>query len=1264
MLVPMASAAVTGPTGVSVAKGTGLADGGPWTETYTAATGVLVFTAAPHADVLALTNYTDNYHFTLTKSGGAAVLNMDYSAFTPGTSTGWSHSLTYMTAESAPSDPGLTINYVPKVATTFSVTGSNVTSTPALTSDPWLSGGGFKFTATPTGDVTVANLAKYNYKWKITVTKDGSTAVTAGVTVTGATETSSGSGIFTVDVASADLPSKTFNVGLTYASLAPATVTALSIKVEIEETPISVTLTPVEASGTATTAASGKLGIAAETAYTGGAVEGVYVFKASPYSGDEKASEIADPKELGFTLKHNGSTDIPFTLIESGTTASGVTIEYSHDNEVSTGVYTVIVKGLDKQTISGLIPPVVLTVTHTTKPAVTLAKAAYTPPELNKVASVPGAGYATRGTDTVEVTTTAGFATGYEWYFTDKNTPTTIYGANTTPKVVGTYSGATSTVAVSGVTEAAEIDVAYVETPTATADTVKLAANLAGGSGVQSVTTPTRTAGTFKFTFKATIKDEYATGGTFKVYPFTGATEETTALIERTDYTVDLTDGDRGYVVTILKASPGANKYAVKYTGDKLVKTTKFVVGASSTNTATNHPIKISTTGGDIVDGKFTFWVTPTVPRVLEEADELVLASGTVTTPSDYLNTSILTAEGEPLTGATYYISQPNEAGVDTFIVSNISDEDTIKVVVKYDAPDLSFTYGVPGDQGLITLNPSGESFIATLNKGLDTTSFDVKLSSTAVNHPGGGKFSYVFTGAGGAVIDYPTATITLKKLTDNDSIYTVAVAGLRYTGTKIEVAYDTIPAKVVTPPAADVIGDKLQGSEAQAVAVAKASDEGEIVAYTVATTDFDATAPELDAYQQKGAIVPGQKLSTTLTVDNDPEFINNEKKTIVLTFSGPLSILPPLTVENVWITTPKFKVVYVFDSSTATRSRSVSTKAVADTWAEYDAVNEILYVHLVDIDIEQVGGEPSYAQLAIKSDDGKVGPVVGSSDWAVTLYDSPIYLIPDNGVPGTNYAGYFTLDGTYPTDGQMKYKVGNDADWKSFYNTITNQEIERLANGELLYFAYAMANIPNEKLDGTNPVVVNGVGKYVFIYKPKTYATTGDNPVVVPRPYAIVAANTNIVKLNFSRTAGTTTTGEFTFKVTPDEVLTNGEFDFTFTKNGTDVSPKPEAVKTPPDIDGAVSVTITNIKVSDILITVIYKQGVGVTEVSTGKVWSYGKTLFISSNKAGTAKIYSITGQLVKIVNVNTGITITELPTGIYLVNTPNNEITKIVVN
>jgi hypothetical protein len=83
---------------------------------------------------------------------------------------------------------------------------------------------------------------------------------------------------------------------------------------------------------------------------------------------------------------------------------------------------------------------------------------------------------------------------------------------------------------------------------------------------------------------------------------------------------------------------------------------------------------------------------------------------------------------------------------------------------------------------------------------------------------------------------------------------------------------------------------------------------------------------------------------------------------------------------------------------------------------------------------------------------------------------------------------------------------------------------------------------------------------------------------------------------------------------------------------------------------------------VSDIVITVEYRQGVAVEKVATSKVWSYGNTLFISANNTGVAKIYNLTGQLVKTVNVNTGITITELHKGLYVV-TLNNVNTKVTV-
>jgi hypothetical protein len=755
-------------------------------------------------------------------------------------------------------------------------------------------------------------------------------------------------------------------------------------------------------------------------------------------------------------------------------------------------------------------------------------------------------------------------------------------------------------------------------------------------------------------------------------------------------YTAGTYNATTGYPITVGGINDATARVTVAYVGVgapfKVEEAKAADIGGDID--AASHPIDIITKEGNIEDGKFYVLVKPTVPRrknALGTGSDGTYTWALSTTDKDSNGDLITTLTGIVVTVSTF--TDENEQ--DTIYVSNVIYSN-LTVKVQYQAPPLSVTLVErTGTDDLISeIVPNTSTTAVSLTDGTGVfkhtpvsdivEGFTVKLIEQAANHSGGGKFSFVATAGGKVLVGLKYGTPTLKQepapAAANTDTYTITVEGLKYTGTEITVAYDTLPAKVVTPPTVDIVGDKLLGSETQAVAVAKASDEGEIVAYKNDDTWLGVTDEQKDAFVQKGTIIPGEKLATTLTIE--PSEVSNSPRYVQLTFTGPLSIIPPLKVKDVWITSTKFKVVYVFESST---NSGLRTRAETDTWAEFDAVNEILYVHLVDMDVAVLGDAPSYAQLApitVVNDAEKVGATIGQSEWAVTLYEHPINLIPDNGVPGTNYPGYFTLGGTYPTDGQLRYKIEGDAAWKPFYTSITNQEIERLANGELLFFAYANYQFVTDKdLDGelTEAYVkakeqgldgANGVGAYIYIYKPKTYATTGENPVVVPRPYSIVAATTNTVALGFSRTAGTTTTGEFTFKVTPAQVLPNGEFDFTFTKNNVEVSPKPVAVPSPPDIDGAVSVTITNIKVSDILITVIYKQGVGVTEVSTSKVWSYGKTVFISSNKAGVAKIYSITGQLVKTVNVNTGVTITELPTGIYLVNTADGKISKIVVN
>jgi hypothetical protein len=1308
-------AAETGyPTGVTVTaatgegvieiKGTGESDAIVVTTTNLNSNGTVTFTATPTTSGIA--DYNEgNYEFRFALD--ALPTDAEY---TPGTSSNsWLHTIVF-TDDNEAEAVSLTISYVRKVTIATLPASDGTDGVASVTAAVGSAGAGnvgkFTFTATPT-TITAENFAKYKYVWKYTIA-----ATKASVAV----EDPLPAGL-TISPADGDLVTSAtatpVTVNINYTEAFTTTVDALTITAAIKQEPFVTVNTTADQTTIArinnTTIASGALSTA-EVVNTDGNDQ--FTFSVT------LASTVATGGK--WTLGPSGS---PYTEVTS--TSALATEKYLVTAGTGT-TYNFTVKKTGSFTAPNALAA--LEVTYT-EPVGTIA---VTKGNTGTAISFnPTSGNATPGFDFITTATVTG-VTGYNqnnyaWKFTyDAGTgdgPTDITDNETANQLTATAEAVndelpsstayTITVGIPATATAGPINIVatHDELYKVTADTVKANGlyteadaedGTYEGSGIKVISPVTgdptgEEAGSY--TFKVTIKDEYATGGELTAYTFSTQANVTTEEEYDEDITLDEIEAgsdDRVYVVTIAGITGEAGDDGVthldlrfKYSGNLLAPpAAPYTVTKHTTNTDNSNPIteikKIS--GETIVDGKIVFIVKPTVPRAIGSTAAIAVDGGAVTvaTSAQYAGTTFLTTKtaagldvpaGTALTtGVSYYLSQPNEEGVDTFIISNITDKN-VNIVVKYDAPDIIVKHkrGELADGTSLLEETNGVPTDKTLTDGTGiyqlngTKGFEVTLTEAAWKAKDGGEFSFVFQLTTGTapnavtkVIDYPEIVSVEKKVLNpitgetSDDTYVVQVKGLLYSTTTIVVGYDTVPAIAVTPPEPDKPYTEITTSGEVTTAL-NAAEEGEIIAASKnalkATADLGATSEEIDQYTQKGTIVPGEKLKTTLTV-TDQSVIKATTQTVVLTFTGPLNILPPLTVENVLITKTVFEIVYVFDSSTNTL-RNARTRAAEDTWTEYDAVKHILYVHLVDIDVTVLGGNPSYAQLAIKTGE-KIGPTIADADWAVTLYDNPVQLIPDNGVPGTNYPGYFTLDGNYPTDGQLRYKVGNDANWKPFYNTITNQEIERLAQGEYLYFGLAAGTLSSE----------DGVSDAIFIYVPKTYATTGDNPVVVPRPYAIVAATTNSTKLNFSRTAGTTTTGEFTFKVTPEEVIQNGTLFLTFTKNGADVNPQPTHDPIFPDIDGAFSVTIRNIKVSDIVITVEYRQGVGVAEVSTSKVWSYGNTLFISSTSNGTAKIYSLSGQLVKVVNVTTGVTITELPTGVYLVNTVDNKISKIVVN
>jgi hypothetical protein len=312
-----------------------------------------------------------------------------------------------------------------------------------------------------------------------------------------------------------------------------------------------------------------------------------------------------------------------------------------------------------------------------------------------------------------------------------------------------------------------------------------------------------------------------------------------------------------------------------------------------------------------------------------------------------------------------------------------------------------------------------------------------------------------------------------------------------------------------------------------------------------------------------------------------------------------------------------------------------------------------------VNIDVDALGEEPTHGTINVKD---AQETYVGEIDIVITLYDQPVTLIPDNGVPSIGYAGYFTLRGNYPTDGQLVYRLDNDptTQYKPYYPTTGLQvsEIARLANGEKLYFAIAGA--PSEVGD-------------LYVYIPKTYdnAGSGDDgggSYVPPiaRGIAVYAASTSS-NLTFATEAADgqwiSTDGTFAFRITPEAVIDGYDFDFNFYRDWITVSNPPVVDDYVLSDDGTYfTVYLSNIKISDLQIVVNYRQATGNTNVDNGKVWTNQGTLFINSTTNGIAKVYNISGGLVKTVKVDANnITTTELPNGVYIVVTPNGKTTKV---
>jgi uncharacterized repeat protein (TIGR02543 family) len=69
-----------------------------------------------------------------------------------------------------------------------------------------------------------------------------------------------------------------------------------------------------------------------------------------------------------------------------------------------------------------------------------------------------------------------------------------------------------------------------------------------------------------------------------------------------------------------------------------------------------------------------------------------------------------------------------------------------------------------------------------------------------------------------------------------------------------------------------------------------------------------------------------------------------------------------------------------------------------------------------------------------------------------------------------------------------------------------------------------------------------------------------------------------------------------------------------------------------------------------------------GIEEVATAHVWAYGNTLYIKAIQSGVAYVYTVTGNIAKVVSYYIGYNTITLPAGVYIVRTENKTI-KIVM-
>jgi uncharacterized repeat protein (TIGR02543 family) len=129
----------------------------------------------------------------------------------------------------------------------------------------------------------------------------------------------------------------------------------------------------------------------------------------------------------------------------------------------------------------------------------------------------------------------------------------------------------------------------------------------------------------------------------------------------------------------------------------------------------------------------------------------------------------------------------------------------------------------------------------------------------------------------------------------------------------------------------------------------------------------------------------------------------------------------------------------------------------------------------------------------------------------------------------------------------------------------------------------------------------------------------------------------------------------DFVFTITPTDARSN-----TPPVVRTGRADTPDGVRITPNADGTYTVRIRVVRID---ITLNIDLLTATESIDVAKVWSYGHTLYIYATTAGTARIYSLTGQLVKTVPYTADNTAqTTLPRGLYIVVT-NGQTDKIIM-